>query len=218
MTDPIKIDIISDVVCPWCAIGYFQLEQAMAALELSAEIRWLPFELNPQMPPEGENLTEHVARKYGSTPEQSARSRQQLVALGEELGLEFHYDEHSRIYNTFDAHQMILWAGLQGQARAMKLGLFKAYFSEGRNVSDKRVLIDVAASLGFDREEAKRLLETQAFADTVKEEEQAWRDRGITGVPAMIFEGRYLIPGAQGAENYANILQQVLAKREEAAG
>jgi len=213
---PLQIDIISDVMCPWCIIGFRQLEQALTASGTSALIRWHPFELNPAMPPEGQNLREHVAEKYGATPEQSAQTRSQMEKIGSDLDFEFRFDDDSRILNTFAAHQLLGWAQEQGQQHPLKLALFKAHFTDQRDVSDIDVLVDVAAEIGLDATQARETLTTASHAEQTRTHQSFWTERGISGVPSMVFEGKYLMTGAQGAQNYAQILEKVLAERADA--
>lgn len=211
----IQVDIVSDVMCPWCIIGFKQLEQALGATGAGARIMWHPFELNPDMPAQGQNLTEHIMQKYGTTPAQSARNRSQMQALGEQLGIIFRFSEESRIVNSFAAHQLLDFALGQGLQHPLKMALFGAHFSDGKDVSDRTNLLDVAESVGLDRAQAEQVLETGALAASVREKQQFWTSRGISGVPSMVFGGKYLVTGAQGAENYAQLLQKVL--REDAA-
>lgn len=205
----LRVDIVSDVVCPWCVIGFRQLEQAAARTGATLDVHWHPFELNVNMPPEGQNIREHVAEKYGASPEDSAKARGMMTTLGEELGIAFRFAEDSRIVNTFQAHQLLAWAGTLGRESDLKLALFSAYFTEGRDVSDEAVLLDVAASTGLDRDEAARVLTKKTHAQEVREREELWVSRGVQGVPAMIFNERHLVTGAQGADNYARILEHL---------
>lgn len=145
MNTPLRIDIVSDVMCPWCIIGYRQLVTALEATETEHEIHWHPFELNPDMPPEGQNVREHIIEKYGTTPEQSEESRKQMTSLGTELGFDFRFAENMRMHNTFNAHQLIHWADTQGREHDVKQALFTAHFTYRRNLSDINVLADVAA-------------------------------------------------------------------------
>lgn len=214
-TNVVDVDIVSDVMCPWCIVGFRQLEQALGVTGMGARIRWHPFELNPAMPPEGQNLTEHIAEKYGSTPEQSAQNRAHLQTLGQSLGIEFAFSPDSRIVNSFDAHQILDFALAQGLQHPLKMALFHAYFTEGKDVSDRAILLDVAESTGLDRAEAEAVLTSGALTGTVREKQQFWTSRGISGVPSMVFGGKYLATGAQGAENYAQILRKLA--EEEAA-
>ena len=210
--DPIRVDIVSDVVCPWCIIGYKQLERALDSMNLVADVHWHPFELNPGMSSEGENLREHLAAKYGTTPEGSRSARARLMAMGAELGFTFNYADDMKMYNTFLAHQLLHWAGTQGRQHVLKMALFEAFFTRRRNVSDVEVLAEVAASVGLDRASARSVLTDGSLADAVREEEVVWTSRGITGVPAMVFDERYLVTGAQGVENYSRVLRELVAE------
>jgi predicted DsbA family dithiol-disulfide isomerase len=214
MTAPLRIDIVSDVMCPWCIIGHRQLTEALEATGTEHEIHWHPFELNPNMPLEGQNMTEHLAEKYGSTREQSEQTRQQMAKLGAELAFNFAFNDELRMHNTFNAHQLLHWANEQGLKNDLKLALFSAHFTDGRNLSDLAVLADVAAEVGLDRAEAAAVLEDQRFAAAVREEQRFWTQQGVSGVPAMVFDRQYLVTGAQGVDNYTSILQQLA---EEAA-
>ena len=208
-SEPLRIDIVSDVVCPWCVIGWRQLERALEASAVATVIHWHPFELNPDLGPEGQDLREHLAAKYGTTPEASRTNRERLTALGAELGFAFAFTDDMRIRNTFNAHQLIHWAGRQGKAQAAEQALFAAYFSHGRDVHDIEVLAAIAGGLGLDAGEARAVLEGQLYAAAVRDAERQWTSRGVHAVPAMIFAGRYLVSGAQGVENYTSILRQL---------
>ncbi len=213
VTAGIRIDIVSDVVCPWCIIGYKQLERALGESGVTAELGWHPFELNPQMSEEGENLREHLAAKYGTTPEGSRQARARLTELGAELGFAFNYADDMRMYNTFRAHQLLHWAGTQGRQHALKMALFAAVFTHRRDVNDIEVLAEVAASIGLPRASALAVLTEGHFAEAVREEEAFWTSRGITGVPAMVFDQRYLLVGAQGAATYKRMLEKLAEER-----
>lgn len=205
----LRIDIVSDVVCPWCVIGWRQLERALAASRTAADVHWHPFELNPQLGPDGEDLAEHLARKYGSTPEAGRANRARIAALGAELSFTFAYTDRSRIRNTFRAHQLIRWAGTAGRAHAANKALFAAYFSHGEDINDLEVLARIAAGIGFAADEARSVLAEGRYAEAVRAEEALWAGRGIRAVPAMVFAERYLVSGAQGVENYVAILGQL---------
>lgn len=214
MTSPdtapaIQVDIVSDIMCPWCIVGFRQLEQALGMTGMGANVRWHPFELNPQMPPEGQNLTEHIAQKYGASPEQSAQNRAQLQDLGKPLGINFVFSPDSRIVNSFAAHQLLDFALSLRVQHPLKLALFEAHFTAQRNVSDVEVLLDVAESVGIDRAEAAQMLDSGRLRASVREKQGFWTARGISGVPSMIFGEKYLMTGAQGADNYAQVLRQV---------
>ena len=208
-TQPIRVDIVSDVVCPWCAIGYYQLARAVQETGIDVDIHWHPFELNPHMAQEGENLREHLAAKYGTTLEGSIKARARLTEMGAALGYTFNYADDMRMYNTFRAHQLIDWAEEQGKAHEAKLALFAAFFTLRKNVADIDVLVEVAGRIGLDRDAARAMLDGGERAEKVREKEQFWTSRGVQGVPAMIFERQHLVTGAQGEGNYANILKQL---------
>lgn len=214
MTTPsqtLRIDIVSDVVCPWCIIGYRQLAKALEATGTAHEIYWHPFELNPGMPPEGQNLRDHLAEKYGSTQAESEASRLRLTGIGAELGFEFRFADDMRMHNTFNVHQLLHWADQHGRKHDLKQALFAAHFTHRRNLSDASVLAEVAAEIGLDQAEALAVLGDQRFATDVRTAENAWVSQGIRGVPAMIFNRVHLVTGAQGVENYTRILEQLAA-------
>jgi predicted DsbA family dithiol-disulfide isomerase len=216
-TGPVlDIDIVSDVMCPWCIIGYQQLEQALATTGMGARIRWHPFELNPDMPLTGQNTSEHIQEKYGSTPEQSAKSRAQMQNLGQELGFTFNFSPESRMWNTFVTHQLLDFALSQGKQHPLKMALFDAHFTDQRDLSQKDVLVDVATFVGLSTVDAARVIDSGELADSVREKQKFWTERGISGVPSMIFAGKYLVTGAQGADNYAEILRRTVAETEAA--
>ena len=210
----LTIDIVSDVVCPWCAIGYKGLEQALSSLgdRADATIVWHPFELAPYLPGEGQLLTDYVRERYGAPADQSQKSRQRIVDAGAAVGLEFRYSEGSRIFNTFKAHQLLHWAGELGKQTELKLALFRAYFTEQANVSDEDILMAAVESAGLDCAEASAVLADQRFAGKVRAEENYWAEQNITGVPAFIINGKYMIPGAQDAETFGRVLERVLQK------
>lgn len=212
-TKPLQIDIISDVMCPWCIIGYRRLEQALSQFnDLDVNIQWHPFELNPAMGHEGQQLGEHIAEKYGSTPEQSAQNRQQLTQMGADLGFEFNFSESSRIYNTLLAHQLLFWAAESGKQTELKLALFNSYFTEQKNPDDIEVLIEAATRVGLDANEARAVLTDKRFEKAVKELEQLWISRGIQAVPAMVFNQQYLISGAQEPTIIAELITKLTSE------
>ncbi len=213
-TPVITVDIVSDVVCPWCIIGYKKLEQAMQRFEGKAEfaLAWHAFELNPNMPPEGQDINEHMAQKYGATPEQSKANRERLRNAGSDLDFEFSYHENMRMVNTFDAHRLLHWAGETGKQTALKLALFKAHFTDGKDVSDHEILTTVAVSVGLDEKPVRDLLGSDMFAADVRAVEAEWQDRFISGVPAFIFNKKFMVPGAQDSDVFAQIIEnKVLA-------
>lgn len=208
----VQVDIISDVMCPWCVVGFKQLELALAQTGAGARVRWHPFELNPKMPAEGENLGAHITRKYGVTKDQSTESRKQLQDLGAALGFVFNFTDDTRIVNSFKAHQLLDFAAAQGVQHPLKMALFKAHFTENRDVSDESVLLDLACQVGLDRVAAEAALKSEAHAKAVRAQEEVWMENGISGVPSMIFAEKYLVTGAQGPQNYARMLEKVLAE------
>ena len=211
---PVKIDFVSDVVCPWCAVGLNSLEEALRSLdgEVAADIRFHPFELNPQMAPEGEDVGEHLARKYGSTPEQMAQNREAIRERGASVGFTFNMDKRARIYNTFDAHRLLHWAETQGKQRELKHALLSAYFTDGRDVSDRSVLAEVAGTVGLDAAETRRVLDEGRYAEEVREQERFYQAQGVRAVPSVIVNDRYLIQGGQPPEVFAQSLRRIAAE------
>ena len=219
----LSVDIVSDVMCPWCIIGWLKFEQVMAHFSgrLDFRVQWHPFELNPDMPPEGEDAAEHVMRKYGITAEQSRANTGRLAAVSADLGFAFNRGPEFRMRNSFDAHRLLTWAGAleepeqeaaTGVQTALKLALFRAHFTDNRDVSDHGVLIEIAASVGLDRDRAAAILASGEFGEMVRTEEAYWIDQNITGVPAFILGGRMLVPGAQDPEAFIRVIEnKVLA-------
>ena len=210
---PIRIDFVSDVSCPWCVIGLKSLEQALAKLDatVQADIHFQPFELNANMPAEGEDIGEHIARKYGSTEEQMAQSREAIRARGEQLGFTFAMDKRGRIYNTFDAHRLLHWAALEGRQKELKMALFDAYFTQGQNPSSHDVLLKVAGDVGLDTAKAAEVLASGAYADEVRAQERFYQQNGINSVPAVIINERHLISGGQPPEVFEQALRQIIS-------
>lgn len=210
---PLRIDFVSDVACPWCAVGFSSLERALEQLqgEVAADVRFQPFELNPQMGPEGQDVTEHITQKYGATPEQQAKNRAAIAERGASVGFEFRKEGRGRVWNTFDAHRLLTWAGEQGaqQQRDLKMALLKAYHGEARNPSDPAVLADLAASVGLDRKEAEEVIASGRYADEVREAERHFQQLGISAVPSVIVNNRHLIQGGQPPEVFAQALRQI---------
>ncbi|WP_411340550.1 DsbA family oxidoreductase [Sphingopyxis sp. J-6] len=227
MTEPrvprLTVDIVSDVMCPWCIIGWLKFERVMAhfAGRLDFRVQWHPFELNPDMPPEGEDAAAHVMRKYGISADQSRANSGRMAGVVAELGFSFNRGPDFRMRNSFDAHRLLTWAGAledpepeaaTGVQTALKLALFRAHFTDNRDVSDPEVLADVAASAGLDRTRAAAILASGEFGEMVRAEEAYWADQNITGVPAFILAGRMLIPGAQDPEAFIRVIEnKVLA-------
>ena len=213
MKKHIKIDFVSDVSCPWCAIGLQSLQAALQQLEgeLDASLTFQPFELNPQMAPEGEDILEHLTRKYGSTTEQMEAARENIRARGAALGFTFNMDKRGRIYNTFNAHRLLHWAALEGKQVALKKALLSAYFTNGENPSDAALLVRVAASVGLDAARAQAILDSDEFAQEVREHQRFYQQHGIQSVPAIILNDQHLISGGQPPEVFAQALRQVAA-------
>lgn len=209
-----KIDFVSDIVCPWCAIGLASLQQALTRLEgeVQADLHFQPFELNPDMPPEGEDIVEHLSRKYRISAEQIAHNRQAIAARGEAVG--FRFGKRNRTWNTFDAHRLLHWAGLEGRQLALKMALLQAYHRDGENVSDHAVLVRIAGGAGLDEVRARQLLSSDEHADAVRERERFYRMQGIDGVPAVIVDDRYLISGGQPTEVYEQSLRRIHESRD----
>ena len=210
-----KIDFVSDVSCPWCVVGLKSLEAALASVgkEIPVDLHFQPFELNPQMGPEGQDMVEHITQKYGSSPADMERSREGLKARGDALGFHFNFDRRGRIYNTFDAHRLLHWAEAEGKQQALKHALFTAYFIEGRDPSNHDVLVSVAADVGLDEARARQILESDEFAREVREREKFYAGLGISAVPSVIINDRHLIQGGQPPEVFEQALRQ-LAKGE----
>jgi len=218
----LRIDIWSDVMCPWCLVGWGSLQKGLDELdgEIAAELRWHAFELNPDMPEEGEERTAHIARKYGRTLEQSRDVQGQMRAAAEAAGVSLDYQGEepapdAMMWNTFAAHKLLVWAGeVHGHDRqtALKLALFEAHFNARRPIGQRDVLLDVAEETGFDREAAGEALDSKEWAHKVRAEERAAYDLNITGVPAMVVENAFMIPGAQSPQVYRDALKRVAEK------
>lgn len=209
----LRIDIVSDIVCPWCVVGYRQLAEALKQTHTAHEIHWHPFELNPDMPEEGQNLREHIMEKYGSSQQESDASRVRITEAGAEVGFEFNFTDDTRMHNTFKAHQLLHWAADYGLKHELKQALFAAHFTDNRNISDEEVLADIAEDVGLDREQALAVLADQRYAEVVRTAEQQIQQQGIQSVPAVIFNQRHLVSGAQGVENFKSILNQLAAMK-----
>jgi predicted DsbA family dithiol-disulfide isomerase len=214
MSKQLRIDFVSDVSCPWCAIGLKALETALerSSDAVAAELHFQPFELNPDMGPEGQDIGEHIAQKYGATLEQQEHSREMIRQRGEAVGFTFDMSRRGRIYNTFDAHRLLHWAESQGKQRDLKMALFEAYFTKGDDPSSHEVLLRVAGEVGLDAGEAAHILETNEYADDVREAEQFFQRAGIHSVPAVIINQRHLISGGQPPEVFERALREIAAQ------
>jgi predicted DsbA family dithiol-disulfide isomerase len=207
----LKIDFVSDVSCPWCVIGLKSLEQALENTrgEIEATLHFQPFELNPQMPKGGEDVEEHLQRKYNATPEQGARTREMIRQRGADLGFVFDMDKRGRIYNTFDAHRLLHWAEQEGHQRDLKMALFEAYFTRGEDPGNHEVLLQAARDAGLDEERARAINESNEFAGEVREREQFFQRAGIHSVPAIIINEKHLISGGQPPEVFEKALREI---------
>lgn len=219
-TSPVslRIDFVSDVSCPWCAVGLASLQCALSRLgeEVTAQIHFQPFELNPQLPAEGEDSTEHLVRKYGSSAEQIDANRKTICERGAAVGFTFNMDRRSRVYNTFDAHRLLHWAALQGKELALKQALLRAYFTDGEDVSNHDTLLRLATSVALDATQAAQILASGTYTDEVRRQEQHYVSRGIQSVPATIVNNRHLISGGQPPEAFEQALRQIAATEKAA--
>jgi len=213
MPTQLHIDFVSDVSCPWCAVGLGSLEAALKNLapEITAELRFQPFELNPAMPPEGQDAFEHLNQKYGSTREQQAQSREAIRARGASVGFEFRPEGRSRVYNTFDAHRLLHWAEREDVVKqvALKKALLKACHTDGENPSDHEVLVRLATEAGLDPQRAREILESNEFAAETRARERLYTEAGIHSVPAIIIDNKHLISGGQPVEVFERALRQI---------
>jgi predicted DsbA family dithiol-disulfide isomerase len=212
MATTIKIDFISDVSCPWCVIGLGNLDAALKRLEgtVAAEIRFQPFELNPGLPPEGESRFDNVARKYGIGREQAVANRERQRGLAAQVGFTMVTTDESRFYNTFDAHRLLHWAGIEGRQEALKRALLAAYHGKMQNPGDHGVLVEAAVAVGLDGDAAREVLASGRYAAEVRAAEAAWQRAGISGVPAVVIGERYLITGAQPPEAFEQAIREAV--------
>jgi len=214
MTKTLQIDFVSDVACPWCAVGLNAFERALeqlrqAAPEIEVQLRMQPFELNPTMPPEGADTVQYLSAKYGIDEAQIRTSQQRIREMGAAVG--FAFGERARVWNTFDAHRLLHWAGLQGQQRELKHALLTAYHGQGRNPGAREVLLDLAAQVGLPADEAARVLDSGAYANEVRAAQREWQQAGITSVPSVVIDRQHLVQGAQPPEVFVQALRQVAA-------
>lgn len=215
MEKKLKIDIISDVVCPWCTIGYKRLEKAISELDVSdkIEIEWQPFELNPRMPVEGENIIEHLSNKYGANIEEQRQSQERMATYGAELGFTFDYFDEMRIVNTRDAHILLEYAKEEGKQTDLKMRLVSAFFSERKDVSDREVLLQEAQSVGLNAEEVLNRLDDEGARNRVIDKEGYWHNRGVASVPTIVFDNQSAVTGAQPVEVFKQVLTQMLEEK-----
>jgi predicted DsbA family dithiol-disulfide isomerase len=227
MAITLKIDFVSDIACPWCAVGLFALEKALERLEgeVQADIRFHPFELNPHMGPGGQDLGEHLTQKYGSTAEQQAKIRETINARGAEVGFAFAPGGRGRVYNTFDAHRLLAWAETQeetqeevqgeGAQRRLKKALLAAYQGRAERIEDHEVLLAVVAGAGLNVEAAREVLVSGAYGEQVRAEEELYQRSGIQSVPAIIINDQYLISGGQPVDIFEDSLRQIAVQMFE---
>jgi len=211
MKNKISINIISDVSCPWCIIGYRALSLALDELNAheKVEINWLPFELNPTMPSEGQNRNDYIREKYGLTPEQGKANRDNLISRGTELGYAFNFPDDGRVYNTFNAHRLIHWSKEHGLQTQLKLALFDLFFQQQGNPSNQKDLLKCVKEVGLDNTRATEILESDSYVNEVTQDLNFAKNNGISSVPAFIFNNKYLISGGQPVEIFVQALQQL---------
>lgn len=211
----VRIDIVSDVMCPWCAIGFYSLSMALEAMadKVQADIHWQPFELNPSLSMQGENMRAHLIEKYGMSVAESDENRAMITERGAAVGFAFHFSDDMNMWNTFNAHQLLHWAGEnnQGLQTELKKALFVAHFQQHKNVSDAAVLLELVAKVGLDKEEARAVLAEQRYALAVRAQQQQWQESGIHSVPAFIFNQQYLISGGQPPEAFIEAIAQIIS-------
>lgn len=215
MTQSLRIDFVSDIACPWCAIGLSSLRQALQRLgdAVDAEIVLHPFELNPGMRPEGEAIVDYLGKKYGRTPAQIAETQAMIRERG--AGVGFTFGERTRVYNTFDAHRLLHWAGIEGKQLPLKLALLRAYHTDGKDPSNRDVLVEAAESVGLDAAQARKVLESDDYADAVRAEIQEYQRMGIQSVPCIIFNNRYLVTGGQPVEAFEQAIREIVAEAQQ---
>ncbi|MBP0634451.1 DsbA family oxidoreductase [Cupriavidus sp. AcVe19-6a] len=216
MTQPLRIDFVSDIACPWCAIGLSSLQLALQRLgdHVDAEIVLHPFELNPDMGPEGQAIVDYLGKKYGRTPAQIAETQAMIRERG--AGVGFSFGERAFVYNTFDAHRLLYWAGLEGKQVPLKLALLRAYHTDGKDPGNHAVLLEAAASVGLDAVAARQVLESGQYADDVRDEERQYQQMGIQSVPSVIFNNRYLVTGGQPVEAFEQAIREIVAEAQQA--
>jgi len=214
MSKKLKIDIVSDVVCPWCTIGYKRLEKAIQELGVAdqIDIEWQPFELNPNMPAEGQNLNEHITEKYGSTLEQQNQSKKMMTDAGEELGFKFDYFDDMRMVNTFDAHVLLEYANDFGKQTELKMTLTKAFFSDRKDVSKRDVLKAALLEVGLNADEALAKLDSDEARLEVRNKQGYWKNMGVNSVPTIVFNRKSAVTGAQPVDTFKQVLSELIAE------
>ncbi|MEM5338198.1 DsbA family oxidoreductase [Paraburkholderia azotifigens] len=217
MTQPLRIDFVSDIACPWCAIGLSSLRLALSRLgdAVDAQIVMHPFELNPQMGPEGEKIVDYLGKKYGRTPAQIEETQAMIRERGASVG--FTFGPRNYVYNTFDAHRLLHWAGIEGKQLPLKLALLQAYHGDGKDPGNHDVLVEAAQSVGLDAGKARAVLSSTDYADDVRAEEREYQAMGIQSVPSIVFNQRYLVTGGQPVEAFEQVIEQILAENRAGA-
>ena len=215
MKEKLKIDIVSDVVCPWCTIGYKRLEKAITELGIQdqVEIEWQPFELNPNMPAEGQNVNEHITEKYGSTTEQQNQSKEMMTEAGAELGFKFDYFDEMRMVNTFEAHILLEYAKDFGKQTELKMTLTKAFFSDRKDVSDRTILREALLNVGLNADEALAKLDNEEAKNKVRTIENQWKNMGVNSVPTIVFNRKSAVTGAQPVATFKQVLSELIAEK-----
>ncbi|MFM2487008.1 DsbA family oxidoreductase [Celerinatantimonas yamalensis] len=214
MKEFLDIQFISDVMCPWCVVGLGNLNKALTQLadKVDTQLSFQPFELNPDMPAEGQGFQEHIIEKYGVSKEQSEQNRLQIKARGKEVGFDFNFTDQSRMQNTFDAHRLLHWAQVEGKQAALKMALFTAHFTHNQNVNNYTVLAHLAATVGLDKKAAQSVLENGQYADEVRQKEAFWRQNSISSVPTIIINNKYAITGGQPVASFKQLIEEILEK------
>ena len=214
MKEKLKIDIVSDVVCPWCTIGYKRLEKAINELGIQDQvtIEWQPFELNPNMPAEGQNVTEHLTEKYGSTLEQQKESKQNMTNVGKELDFTFDYFDEMRMVNTFEAHILLEYAKEFGKQTELKMCLTTAFFSERKDVSTREILKQALQTVGLNSDEGLAKLDNDEARKEIRTKQNYWKNLGITSVPTIVFNKKSAVTGAQPIATFKQVLSELIAE------
>lgn len=208
---PMKIEIVSDVMCPWCVIGFQNLQQALTQLSdrIDADLEWHAFELNPNMPKQGQNLSEHLMEKYGITPEQSRQNRDRIMSMGEQAGFSFNFAEDAIMINSFDCHRLLYWAKSEGKQTDLQMAMFRAHFTENKRLNDNDVVLALVAEAGLNVDRARDILNSDEYSADVRAEQAKMHQYGINSVPTFIINGQYAINGGQPADVFAQALTQI---------
>lgn len=216
MTHTVRIDFVSDVVCPWCAVGLNSLQAALEQVksEVNADIHFQPFELAPGMDENGENLTTYLMSKYNISSEQVAQTQAAIIARGKEQGFVFDFNSDSRKWNTLDAHRLLHWAGETSDKQlALKQALFVANFTENRHINNHAVLVELATQVGLDGVEVAEVLASGRYTEEVRELEARWQQQGVSSVPTMIFNNRYAVSGGQPVETFVEVIRELIKEQ-----